>query len=264
MKGFLDSSPVKWGSKIENIPVLGGIDVLVDADYDEVVIASLTGKDAIYKTLLDNGVPAEKINIEYSLVPIKARLNFLRDYVKINKNHISDLAIAEGGVFQGDFAKELNDVFPHSTLYLFDTFEGFDDKDVTKDKYRGYSDSELELYLSDTSEELVMSKLPHPNNVVIRKGYFPNTTKGLEDERFFFFFFYFDLYSPILEGLFFFYPRLSSKGVILVHDFFNPNYKGVSEAISDFEKRFEIELLKVPIGDNCSIAIFKTDVGSND
>ena len=34
-------------------------------------------------------------------------------------------SIAEVGVYKGQFAKYMNEVFPEKTLYLFDTFEGF-------------------------------------------------------------------------------------------------------------------------------------------
>jgi O-methyltransferase len=38
--------------------------------------------------------------------------------------------VAELGVFRGDFAKFINISFPDRKLYLFDTFEGFDEKDI--------------------------------------------------------------------------------------------------------------------------------------
>src|ERR1041385_1300392 len=34
--------------------------------------------------------------------------------------------VAEVGVYKGEFAKRLNQLFPAKKLYLFDTFEGFD------------------------------------------------------------------------------------------------------------------------------------------
>ncbi|MDR3334041.1 MAG: TylF/MycF family methyltransferase [Treponema sp.] len=37
-------------------------------------------------------------------------------------------AVAELGVFKGDFAKRLNIAFPDRKLYLFDTFDGFDEQ----------------------------------------------------------------------------------------------------------------------------------------
>ena len=38
--------------------------------------------------------------------------------------------VAEVGVYKGKFAKYINHYFPDRLLYLFDTFEGFDLRDV--------------------------------------------------------------------------------------------------------------------------------------
>lgn len=48
---------------------------------------------------------------------------------EIYKNNIKG-NVAELGVFRGDFAKFINLSFPDRKLYLFDTFEGFDEKDI--------------------------------------------------------------------------------------------------------------------------------------
>ncbi len=47
-------------------------------------------------------------------------------------------AIAELGVFRGFNASVLNHFFPDRRLYLFDTFEGFDPRDVKVDEQLGY------------------------------------------------------------------------------------------------------------------------------
>ena len=40
---------------------------------------------------------------------------------------------AELGVFKGEFSRFINHYFPDRKLYLFDTFEGFDSRDVEVD-----------------------------------------------------------------------------------------------------------------------------------
>src|SRR6266540_1215034 len=42
--------------------------------------------------------------------------------------------VAELGVYKGKFAKHINKFFPERKLYLFDTFEGFDNRDITSEK----------------------------------------------------------------------------------------------------------------------------------
>ena len=45
--------------------------------------------------------------------------------------------------------------------------------------------------------------------------------------------------------------------IILVHDYYHEGLKGVREAINDFEIELEMKLIKIPIGDNQSIALLK-------
>ena len=87
--------------------------------------------------------------------------------------------VAELGVYKGDFAKDINAVFPDRTLYLFDTFEGFDKKDIDAEVKHGFSDGKQDF--SDTSAEYVLSRMPHQNKCVVRKGFFPETANGIDD-----------------------------------------------------------------------------------
>ena len=169
--GFLDNDKAKWGCDIDGVPILGDAEAHGKAAFDEVIVASITGYDIMQEQLVEAGVP-----------------------------------VAEGGVFQGEFAKEINACFPDSPIYLFDTFEGFDSRGIKTERENGYS-IEKEKHLNITSEDLVLGKLPHSDKAVIRKGYFPDTAAGLEDIQFQFVNLDFDLYNPILEGLSFFYPR---------------------------------------------------------
>lgn len=165
-------------------------------------------------------------------------------------------AVAEGGVFQGEFAKEINGCFPDLTLHLFDTFEGFDPRDIEVETLRNFSKEKVR-HFSITSEELVRGKLPNPERAVFHKGYFPESAQDLAEERFLFVNLDFDLYNPTLAGLRLFYPRMVQDGVILVDDYFLPGYLGIPNAIRDFEKELGKPLVKLPIGDHCGIAIVK-------
>lgn len=254
--GFLDNDVQKWGGNVENVPIIGDPQKILSTDFDEIIIASLPAMDIIKRQLLELGVPAGKVNTEYVSVNVRARINFIRDYADLYKEKADGYAVAEGGVFQGEFAKEINACFPECKLYLFDTFEGFDSRDTVKEHEEGLSIFDGG-HLADTSVDMVLGKLPYREKAVVRAGYFPMTTEGLEDEKFFFVNLDFDLYNPTLEGLRFFYPRLAENGLILIHDYYNPGYGGIKKAISDYEKESGT-LRKFPIGDHCSIAILKS------
>ena len=81
--------------------------------------------------------------------------------------------VAELGVYRGDFAKFINKLFPDRMLYLFDTFEGFDCKNVNIDKLNDYSDGTQDF--TNTNIETVMKKMTNPNFCKAVKGFFPDS-----------------------------------------------------------------------------------------
>lgn len=183
----------------------------------------------------------------------------LHDYVRINTfdlcaNEIIDRNIpgevAELGVFQGDFAMYINRKFPERKLYLFDTFEGFSEEQLSEAELQEGAEKDFyRVRFADTSEKLVLSKMYTPENCVIKKGYFPESLQGLE-EKFAFVSLDADLREPIYEGLKYFYPRLSEGGYIFVHDY--NQFCVVSEQVRAAVKQYEEEygyLHKIPIPD---------------
>lgn len=158
--------------------------------------------------------------------------------------------VAELGVYKGEFSKKLNQLFSDRKIYLFDTFEGFDDKDIHIEKEQKFSDGKQDF--SDTSIDLVMQKMTYPENCIIKKGFFPETAEGIND-RFCFVSLDTDLYEPIYQGLLFFYPKLEKGGYIFVHDFNNDGYKGTRHAVTKFCTENNISY--VPIPDNSGTVI---------
>ncbi len=144
-------------------------------------------------------------------------------------------AAAELGVYRGDLARKLNALFPDRPLFLFDTFEGFASEDVTVEKDCSFSAASKGDF-SDTSMELVRSRLPFPEQAVFKKGFFPDTARGLEEETYALVSLDADLYAPLLAGLRYFWPRLSRGGMILLHDYGNKRFRGAFQAVQDFEK----------------------------
>jgi len=155
-------------------------------------------------------------------------------------------AVAELGVYKGNFSAFISKLFIDRDLYLFDTFEGFHQDDVDIEWKQGFSKSKSR-HLEDTNINLVISKLSHQCNYYIIKGYFPNSTVELENINFAFVSIDVDLYKPTYEGLKFFYDRLSKGGYILVHDYNFPTYNGIKEAVRRFCREKDISY--IPISD---------------
>ena len=159
-------------------------------------------------------------------------------------------SVAELGVYRGDFAKIINEVFPDRKLYLFDTFQGFNGHDVSIDNTLTYSTGSQDF--SQTSIEMILKKMRHPENCIIRQGYFPASADEVKD-TFAFVSIDADLYKPIYDGLQFFYPLLTRGGYIFVHDYNNDEYKGARAAVLKFCE--ENEIAYVPLTDACGTAI---------
>ena len=135
-------------------------------------------------------------------------------------------SLAECGVYKGSLSKFIHKLLPHRKLFLFDTFQGFDQRDS-----QAHDDGRFQ----DTSEQSVFRHIGNTENIIIRKGYFPDTSIGLEQERFAFVMIDFDKYEPTLAALRFFYPRMNSGGFIFVHDYNNNESDwACSRALNEF------------------------------
>jgi O-methyltransferase len=154
-------------------------------------------------------------------------------------------AVAELGVYKGKFARYINQYFPARKLYLFDTFEGFNKTDINTEVQQDLSSGDQDF--SNTSVEEVLQRMPFRDQCIIKKGYFPESAAGL-DEQFVFVSIDTDLYEPIYSGLNYFYPRLMKGGYIFVHDYNNDGYKGARKAVEKFCA--EQGVCKIPIPDS--------------
>jgi len=183
------------------------------------------------------------------------------DYIRIStlelvshEINLKNLAgdVAELGVYKGKFARYINRYFPNRSLYLFDTFEGFDARDVAGEKENKLSSGEQDF--SDTSVDSVLKLMPHPDKCIAIKGFFPESAKNI-DASFIFVSIDADLYEPIYNGLVYFFPKLSAGGYIFIHDFNNDNYKGSRKAVEQFCSENGINYLPLPDSGGSAIII---------
>lgn len=251
---FVDNDMEKWGAYYDGIEIKSPQALRNEAEYDVIEMGTLMGLREIQEQLVADGISIEKLDKSYAEVSVNARILFLkRVSERLAKEGIKG-AVAEAGVFRGEFAKEINKFFPESRCYLFDTFEGFDERDF-KFEERASMIEDVNHFKS-TSEQLVFDKMPFKDNVILKKGYFPESIGDLEEE-FVFVNLDMDLYKPTIEGLRYFFPRMKEGGVILVHDYFTESYPNIEKCIDDFEREIGIRLYKLPIGDDISMAIIK-------
>ena len=248
--GFTENDNSKIGSYIHATKVLN-LEEALNLPWDRIVITSAPGLDSIKKQLLSMNIDEMQIDENYVIAPLESRRIFLEKLADMQKDIELTAAVAEAGVFEGDFAKWINIYYSNRHLYLFDTFEGFCEKDINKE--RKYSKANLGDY-SNTSLELVMGKMSYKQNVRIYKGYFPDTARDIK-ESFCFVNLDLDLYLPTYSGLCFFEDKMVKNGVILIHDYFSENFRGPKEAVDQFITERNGKYSVYPIGDGISVMI---------
>ncbi len=181
----------------------------------------------------------------------------IEEVKKIDGN--ADAVLAELGVFRGKTASCINEKFPDKKMYLFDTFDGFDARDVAVEIKENYTSDAFayEGRFSNTSVERALTAMKYPENCIVCKGYFPETIPK-EELRYLLVSIDCDLYTPVFEGLMYFYPRLVQGGYIMLHDYNNNGrWLGVKKAVEACEKVFG-HICKMPLPDRAgSLVITK-------
>ena len=140
---------------------------------------------------------------------------------------------AELGVYRGEFAAHIHAALPDRYIHLFDTFEGFQRQDVALEAAEKLSRAKTGDF-SETSVELVRSRLPYPETAVFHKGWFPESFAGCEKLRFSIVSIDADLYAPTAAALPIFWERLSPGGVLLIHDVNSTQFSGTGKAVREF------------------------------
>lgn len=149
--------------------------------------------------------------------------------------------MAELGVFRGEFAAAMNALQPERTLYLFDTFEGFDPNEAAPEG--------LAAAHENASADAVLQRLPRAEKAIVRAGLFPETAAGLEAETFALVSLDADLEESTLAGLRWFASRMEPGGYLLLHDWNHPGLPGVRRALERYEAETGKRLPAVPISD---------------
>lgn len=140
--------------------------------------------------------------------------------------------VAEVGVAEGGSAAIICEARREKTVHLFDTFEGLPDIGE-EDKESSFHKGQYPADFEKLKEFFVQYK-----NVYLYKGLFPETGEQIKDKMFSFVHLDVDLYKSTKESLEFFWPKMSSKGVIISHDY--QTEKGVRKAFEDVLPEIEV------------------------
>ena len=139
---------------------------------------------------------------------------------------------AELGVWRGNTAAVLASYAdaPGRSVYLFDTYEGFDGEDL-----HGI-DADKTMAFANTSVDVVRGVVGESRtNCIYVKGRFPGSIAAAHRERqYALVSIDCDLYEPMKAALEFFYPRMPRGGMLLLHDYSSLQWNGAKQAIDEF------------------------------
>lgn len=230
---YIDNSEDLQGQEIDGIPVLD-LCAALRREPEEIFIAVLNrdAAAAIRGQLAgaDYSGPVADLTVFRDHQDVRlAQLRLLAG--EINRRGISG-AVAELSVYRGEFAAEINLVFAGRRQYYFDTFCGFDSRDL--DRERAVTGADRFQDFSDTCAEAVRARLPFPADAVLVQGYFPESLAQIGEETYAFVSLDPDLYAPTLAGLSYFWPRLSAGGAIMIHDYSGTQFPGVRRAVEEY------------------------------
>jgi len=144
----------------------------------------------------------------------------------------------ELGCYKGDtsllFAKSLKSVKSTKKLWLYDSFAGLPNKTAEDSSVAGDQFKAGELFVSkrEVIERFRRANLPMP---IIKKAFFDELNPETDlPSTVSFAFLDGDLYPSIKTSFRLVLPKLSKEGIIVVHDYNNPELPGVSKAVEEF------------------------------
>ncbi len=144
----------------------------------------------------------------------------------------------ELGCYKGDtsilLAKLLKDEKSDKKLWLYDSFAGLPEKTAEDSSTAGEQFKAGELFVSkrEVIDKFRRANLPLP---IIKKAFFEDLNPDADiPEEISFGFLDGDLYGSIKTSLKLVFPKLSKKGIIIVHDYNNPELPGSARAVDEF------------------------------
>ena len=180
-----------------------------------------------FKELLPQWLQGNKLNNGGDLVRYYSLIMNIKQILR--ENIQGDFA--ELGVYLGNSAAVLAHFAASSNrlVFLFDTFEGFDKKDLVD------VDAQKPLGFQNTSLDRVRENVRHEEACIYVKGHFPGSiTQQASDRVYAFVHIDCDLYNPMRDALQFFYRRLSPGGALFLHDYSSVYWAGAHKAIDEF------------------------------
>lgn len=179
---YLDRDESKTELSFENVTVpVYRPSELGEVNFD-IVMISVDEVETIHemkKQLFDLGISEDRIKVftedrelliaafsNYNVYIdeyLDRRIWFLEDFKRIANEKRMKGGVAECGVYRGDFAHFVSKTFPTERFYLFDTFSGFDQRDLKEENTLGNAEFQKSSFnrteaFANTSIDIVLNK----------------------------------------------------------------------------------------------------------
>ena len=167
---------------------------------------------------------------------------------------------AEAGCFRGMASflmchylrmekERVGKTFTGQSHFMIDSYEGLSEP-VGDDG--GYAKSSWEKKaFTSTSVERVKATMHQFPDVEIVKGWIPDVLSTLDEQAYRFVHVDVDLYQPTLDSLHYFYPRMTTGGIIVIDDY-GPwpenQWPGCLKAVQEFSKEFDVPFAPLDTG----------------
>ena len=141
----------------------------------------------------------------------------------------------ELGCYRGDTSLLLSDILQGSDkkLWIYDSFEGLPEKSEADASVVGENFKGGELFVTkrEVKERFLRAGLPLP---IIKKAWFKDLGEADLPEEIAFAFLDGDFYESIRDSLKLVEGEITKDGVMVVHDYNNPELPGVAKAVDEW------------------------------
>jgi O-methyltransferase len=174
---FGDNDPKRWNPN-GNPPVMSISDALqMQSEWALIAVSDSKRGMELEKQTHTLGYRGKVIRLDRLMSAVDIRSAETRQIAKRLEDAKIPGAVAELGVYRGELAQVLNGIFPSRKLFLFDTFEGFSECDLKAETNSAVKRADF----TATSVETVLGKMPHPKQIRLMVGHFPETAADLNE-----------------------------------------------------------------------------------
>ncbi len=158
----------------------------------------------------------------------------------------------ECGVHKGFLASAIMDYLHWNTrnkkFYLYDTFNGIDEKLLTKDEIKkGKAEQWRDTYKDDVYD-IVKKNFKEYNGVVLVRGSIPSSLNNVDIKQVSYLSIDMNNATPEIAAAEYFWPKLVKGAIILLDDYAYLGFDSQKIAFDKFAKRHHIKILSLPTG----------------